>query len=156
MVNHVWGGSWFTAAWSFTTSFVTLADIKKVQTKISSFFGASVLVCHCTKLLLPLPHMFLRIWSDQDQQHEFLGCLQVTPSSTRIWICETWISPCSIWVLCYNGLNLQRFVWGKTLIEIISEIALLFFLLPSCFSMRFFLSICSCNCPLFSSKDIMT
>ena len=25
-------------------------------------------------------------------------------------------------VLCDNGLNLQRFVWGKTVIDIIAEI----------------------------------
>ena len=27
-------------------------------------------------------------------------------------------------VLCYNGLNLQRFVWGKTVIDIIAEISI--------------------------------
>ena len=29
-------------------------------------------------------------------------------------------------VLCYNGLNLQRFVWGKTLKGILAEILIFF------------------------------
>ena len=37
-------------------------------------------------------------------------------------------------VLCYNGLNLQRFVWGKTLKGILAEILIFFVIndLPQC------------------------
>ena len=45
---------------------------------------------------------------------------------TAVIYCYVTLASQYVEVLCYNGLNLQRFVWGKTLKGILAEILIFF------------------------------